>query len=83
MFCLPIFLIALLSKTQRSHRYACVCETALSEKYSAPNIKVFSVDYTSLQKSLHERIATFDCILSQISYNVTRRNTQNFEYRRE
>ncbi len=47
MFRLPIFLIALLHKPQRSHRYACVCEAALSEKYSAPNIKVFSVDYTS------------------------------------
>ena len=48
MFRLPIFLIALLHKPQRSHRYACVCEAALSEKYSAPNIKVFSVDYTSM-----------------------------------
>jgi len=46
MFRLPIFLIALLHKPQRSHRYAFVCEAALSEKYSAPNIKVFSVDYT-------------------------------------
>jgi len=48
MFRLPIFLIALLHKPQRRHRYACVCEAALSEKYSAPNIKVFSVDYTSM-----------------------------------
>ncbi len=47
MFRLPIFLIALLHKPQRSHRYAFVCEAALSEKYSASNIKVFSVDYTS------------------------------------
>ncbi len=47
MFRLPIFLIALLHKPQRSHRYACVCEAALSEKYSAPNIKVFSAGYTS------------------------------------
>ncbi len=47
MFRLPIFLIALLHKPQRSHRYAFVCEAALSEKYSAPNIKVFSADYTS------------------------------------
>ncbi len=45
MFCLPIFLIALLPKPQRSHCYACVCETALSEKYSVPNIKVFSAGY--------------------------------------
>ena len=36
-FGLPIFLIALLPKPRRSHRYACVCEAALSEKYSAPN----------------------------------------------
>ena len=36
-FDLPIFLIALLPKPRRSHRYACVCEAALSEKYSASN----------------------------------------------
>ena len=46
-FDLPIFPIARLPKPRRSHRYAYVCEAALSEKYSAPNIKVFSVDYTS------------------------------------
>jgi hypothetical protein len=34
---LPIFLIALLPKPRRSHRYDCVCEAALSEKYSASN----------------------------------------------
>ncbi len=36
-FDLLIFLIALLPKPRRSHRYACVCEAALSEKYSASN----------------------------------------------
>ena len=36
-FDLPISLIALLPKPRRSHRYACVCEAALSEKYSASN----------------------------------------------
>ena len=46
MFRLPIFLIALLPKPRRSHRYACVWAAALSEKYSAPNIRVFSVGYT-------------------------------------
>ena len=61
MFRLPIFLIALLHKPQRSHRYACVCEAALSEKYSAPNIKVFSVDYTSVILMAH-------CMDSPISH---------------
>ena len=32
---LPIFLIALLPKPRRSHRYVCVCGAALSEKCSA------------------------------------------------
>ncbi len=36
-FDLPISLIALLPKPRRSHHYACVCEAALSEKYSASN----------------------------------------------
>jgi hypothetical protein len=36
-FDLFIFLIALLPKPRRSHRYACVCEAALSGKYSASN----------------------------------------------
>ncbi len=36
-FDLPIFLIARLPKTRRSHRYAYVCEAALSEKYSVSN----------------------------------------------
>ncbi len=64
MFRLPIFLIALLHKPQRSHRYACVCEAALSEKYSAPNIKVFSVDYTSINGA---GIISFDCIRYHIN----------------
>lgn len=46
MFCWPIFLITLLPEPQCNRRYACVCGTALSEKYSAPNIRVFSVGYT-------------------------------------
>ncbi len=46
MFHLPIFLITILPKPRRRHRYARICEAALSEKYSASNIKVFSVDYT-------------------------------------
>ena len=36
-FDLPIFLIALFPKPRRSHRYACVWEASLSEKYSASN----------------------------------------------
>ena len=36
-FDLFISLIALLPKPRRSHRYACVCEAALSGKYSASN----------------------------------------------
>ena len=47
MFYLSIFLIALLPKSRHSHRYACVWEAALSEKYTAPNIRVFSTNYTS------------------------------------
>ena len=47
MFRLSIFLTALLPKPRRSHRYPCVCEAALSEKYSAPNITVFRAAYTS------------------------------------
>ena len=46
-FDLPIFLIALLPKPRRSHRYACVCEAALSEKYSASNYPKFNFHYTS------------------------------------
>ena len=48
MFRLPIFLIALLHKPQRSHRYACVCEAALSEKYSASNYPKLNFRYTSV-----------------------------------
>jgi hypothetical protein len=59
MFRLPIFLIALLHKPQRSHRYACVCEAALSEKYSAPNIKVFSADYTSGMKKQQMQVRSY------------------------
>lgn len=36
-FDLPIFLIVLLPKPRRSHRYDYACEAVLSEKYSASN----------------------------------------------
>ena len=64
MFRLLIFLIALLPKPQRSHRYACVWEAALSEKYSAPNIRVFSVGYTS------DRLVTKDCEIPHIFHKM-------------
>ncbi len=72
MFRLPIFLIALLHKPQRSHRYACVCEAALSEKYSAPNIKVFSVDYTSRVDICLTGYALQDMPLTKIGVRLSR-----------
>ncbi len=52
-FDLPIFLIALLPKPRRSHRYACVCEAALSEKYSASNYPKLNFRCTSVSKRLY------------------------------
>ncbi len=68
MFRLPIFLIALLHKPQRSHRYACVCEAALSEKYSAPNIKVFSAGYTSGMKKQQMQVRSYLVIKADSFY---------------
>ena len=48
---LAYFLTALLPKPQRSYPYAFVCETALSENYSAPDIKVFSAGYANLENA--------------------------------
>ena len=45
-FDLFISLIALLPKPRRSHRYAYVCEAALSEKYSASNYPKLIIRYT-------------------------------------
>ena len=47
-FDLTIFLIALLPKPRRSHRYACVWEAALSKKYSASNYPKLNFRCTSL-----------------------------------
>lgn len=38
MFRLPIFLIALLPKPQRGHRYACVWDNCFSNLHSQKNI---------------------------------------------
>ncbi|MCI6812388.1 MAG: histidine kinase [Lachnospiraceae bacterium] len=46
-FDLPIFLIALFPKPRRSHRYACVWEASLSEKYSASNYPKLNFRCTS------------------------------------
>ncbi len=45
-FDLSIFPIALLPKPRRSHRYACVCEVVLSEKYSASNYPKLNIRCT-------------------------------------
>ena len=46
MFHLPLNPIAHIQKPQRSHRYVCVFEHALSNPDSARNIKAFNVDCT-------------------------------------
>ena len=46
MFHLPLNPIAYVQKPQRSHRYVCVFEHALSNPDSARNIKAFNIDYT-------------------------------------
>ena len=51
-FDLPIFLIALFPKPRRSHRYACVWEASLSEKYSASNYPKLNFRCTSFTKIL-------------------------------
>ena len=66
-FDLFISLIALLPKPRRSHRYACVCEAALSGKYSASNYP-----------KLNFRCTSADSCGSQVSYAFCKQNQENF-----
>lgn len=66
-FDLPIFLIALLPKPRHSHRYACVWEAALSEKYSASNYPKLNFHCTSWGSLAYPVIAS-----SCPSYSETR-----------
>ena len=66
-FDLFISLIALLPKPRRSHRYACVCEAALSGKYSASNYP-----------KLNFRCTSADSCGLQVSYAFCKQNQENF-----
>ena len=55
-FDLPVFPIARLPKPRRSHRYACVCEAALSEKYSASNYPKLNFCCTSKKSILENKM---------------------------